>query len=135
MPVRGIRGATTVLEDKTEAIIAATQELLQAIMAANPNLKAEDLASTIFTVTEDLSAAFPALAAHDMGWDRVPLMCAREIPVPGSLPRCIRILIHWNTNLSQNQIEHVYLKDAASLRPDLVASSPKDEKSLNNSFA
>ena len=135
MPVRGIRGATTVLEDKTEAIIAATQELLQAIMAANPNLKAEDLASTIFTVTEDLSAAFPARAAHDMGWDRVPLMCAREIPVPGSLPRCIRILIHWNTNLSQNQIEHVYLKDAASLRPDLVASSPKDEKSLNNSFA
>ena len=135
MPVRGIRGATTVHEDQPEAIIAATQELLQAIMAANPNLQAEDLASTIFTVTEDLSAAFPARAAHDMGWDRVPFMCAREIPVPGSLPRCIRILIHWNTNLSQTQIEHVYLKDAASLRPDLVASSLKDEKSLNNSFA
>ena len=135
MPVRGIRGATTVLEDKAETIIVATQELLQAIMAANPNLKAGDLASAIFSVTEDLSAAFPARAAHDMGWDLVPLMCAREIPVPGSLPRCIRILIHWNTNLSQSQIEHVYLKDAASLRPDLVAGSPEDEKSLNNSLA
>ena len=129
MPVRGIRGATTVHEDQSEAIIAATRELLQTIMAANPTLQVDDLASTIFTVTEDLSAAFPARAAREMGWDHVPLMCVREIPVPGSLPRCIRILIHWNTNLSQTQIEHIYLKDAASLRPDLVASSQKDEKS------
>ena len=81
MPVRGIRGATTVHEDQSEAIIAATRELLKTIMAANPTLQVDDLASTIFTVTEDLSAAFPARAARDMGWDHVPLMCVREIPV------------------------------------------------------
>ena len=122
MPTRGIRGAITVHEDQPETIIEATQELLLAIMAANPELQVDDIASTIFTVTEDLSAAFPARAAHNLGWDRVPLMCAREISVPGSLSGCIRILIHWNTNLTQTQIHHVYLKDAASLRPDLAAS-------------
>jgi chorismate mutase len=127
MPTRGIRGAITVHEDQPETILQATQELLLAIMAANPKLQADDIASTIFTVTEDLAAAFPARAAHKLGWDRVPLMCAREISVPGSLPGCIRILIHWNTHLSQSQIQHVYLKDAASLRPDLSASSSKNE--------
>jgi chorismate mutase len=132
MPTRGIRGAITVPEDHPEAIVEATQELLQAILAANPNLQAADIASAIFTVTDDISTAFPARAAHDMGWDRVPLLCAREIPVPESLPGCIRILIHWNTDLSQSQIQHVYLKDAVSLRPDLTVSSSKDEK--NNSL-
>ena len=135
MPTRGIRGAITVAEDHPEAIIEATQELLQAIRTANPKLQGEDVASAIFTVTEDISAAFPARAAHELGWDRVPLMCAREIPVPGSLPGCIRILIHWNTDLSQTQIQHVYLKGAVSLRPDLAASSSIDEKPINNSLS
>ena len=82
----------------------------------------EELASAIFTVTDDLHSTFPAQAARQMGWSLVPMMCAREIPVPGSLPRTIRVLVHWNTELAQNQIKHIYLRDAVKLRPDLVAA-------------
>ena len=119
MPVRGIRGATTATEDQSEAILTATRELLGAIQTANPALNPADLASAIFTVTEDLIAAYPAKAARQLGWTEVPLMCAREIPVPGSLPGCIRVLLHWNTDLPQSAIRHVYLGEAAKLRPDL----------------
>jgi chorismate mutase len=119
MPVRGIRGATTATEDQSEAILSATRELLGAIQTANPTLDPADLASAIFTVTGDLAAAYPAKAARKLGWTAVPLMCAREIPVPGSLPRCIRVLLHWNTDLTQSAIRHVYLSEAAKLRPDL----------------
>jgi chorismate mutase len=118
MPTRGIRGAVTSEADTQDAILAATRELLQAILTANPNLETEDLASVFFTVTDDLSAVHPALAARQLGWTDVPLLCAREIPVPGSLPRTIRVLLHWNTELPQEAIRHVYLGDAAALRPD-----------------
>lgn len=119
MSVRGIRGATTASQDQVEAILSATRELLDAIQAANPTLDPADLASVLFTTTDDLSAAFPAKAARQLGWTAVPLMCAREIPVPGSLPHCIRVLLHWNTDLPQSAVRHVYLGEAAALRSDL----------------
>lgn len=118
MPLRGVRGATVADEDRPEAILSATQELLQAILEANPEIRIPDIASALFTLSEDLSSAYPARAARQMGWHQVPLMCAREIPVPGGLPRCIRLLIHWNTDLPQSAIRHVYLGAAAKLRPD-----------------
>ena len=124
MSVRGIRGATVAAENTPEAILSATRELLTAIVAANPGLAPEDIASAIFTVTPDLDAAFPAQAARQLGWKHVPLMCAREIPVPGSLPRCIRVLLHWNTDRPQSAIRPVYLRAAASLRPDLAKDKP-----------
>jgi chorismate mutase len=80
---------------------------------------AQDVASAFFTVTPDLTAAFPARAAREIGWQHVALLDAQEIPVPGSLPRCVRVLVHWNTDRSQEQIQHVYLRGAAALRPDL----------------
>jgi chorismate mutase len=119
MEVRGIRGAITVSADFPEKILSATIELLQAITNANPSLVPEDIGSVLFTVTEDLVSEFPAKAARMMGWNNVPLMCMREIPVPGSLPHCIRVLITWNTSLQQKDINHIFLGDASSLRPDL----------------
>ncbi|MCE1253773.1 MAG: chorismate mutase [Anaerolineae bacterium] len=123
MSVRGIRGATTCEEDVTGTVLQATGELLTAIKSVNPSLKADDIASILFTVTPDINSVYPARAARNMGWDQVPLMCAQEIPVQGSLKKCIRVLIHWNTDLNQNEIHHVYLRDAVILRPDLVNRS------------
>jgi len=122
MPIRGIRGATTVTADEPELILQATRELLEEILAENVGMLPEDVASALFTVTDDLASTFPAQAARQMGWGLVPMMCAREIPVPGSLPRVIRVLVHWNTEVSQKEITHVYLRDAVKLRPDLVAA-------------
>ena len=127
MPLRGIRGAAVVSADRSDVILNATQELLAGILEANPSLEPADLASGLFTLTEDLSAAYPAQAARQMGWVEVPLMCAREIPVPGSLPRCIRVLLHWNTDLPQADVHHVYLGEAARLRPDLFSISYSSE--------
>lgn len=121
MTTRGIRGATTITEDGKEVVLSATSELLDSILTANPDLKTEDIASALFTVTDDIASVYPALAARQMGWNLVPMICAREIPVPGSLPLCIRVLIHWNTDKEQNAIQHVYLRDAVKLRPDLAA--------------
>ena len=118
--VRGIRGATQVAENTPEAILAATRKLLLAITEANPTLEARDIASIFFTATVDLDAVHPALAARDFGWVNVPLLCAQEIAVPGSLPRTVRMLVHWNTNLPQAAVQHVYLGAAAALRPDLI---------------
>ena len=118
MACRGIRGATTVEANTAEAVLDATGELLAALAEAN-GLAAEDIASAVFTVTADLDAAFPAQAARQLGWHQVPLLDALEIPVPGSLPRCVRVLLHWNTSRSQAEIRHVYLRGAAGLRPDL----------------
>ena len=120
MTIRGIRGATTIETDTKADVLSATRELLDAILAANPELETDDIASALFTTTEDIASAYPALAARQMGWDQVPMMCAREIPVPGSLPLCIRVLIHWNTDKEQSAIQHVYLRNAVKLRPDLV---------------
>jgi chorismate mutase len=122
MPIRGIRGATTVTADKPDLILQATRELLEEILAENEGMRTEDIASALFTVTDDLASTFPAQGARQMGWGLVPMMCAREIPVPGSLPRVIRVLVHWNTEASQKEITHVYLRSAVKLRPDLVAA-------------
>jgi chorismate mutase len=122
MTIRGIRGATTVSADQPELILQATRELLEAILDENFGMRPEDVASAIFTVTDDLVSTFPAQAARQMGWDLVPMICAREIPVPDSLPRVIRLLVHWNTDIAQSEIKHVYLRDAVKLRPDLVAA-------------
>jgi chorismate mutase len=122
MPIRGIRGATTVTADQPDLILQATCELLEAILEANFEMKPEDVASVIFTVTDDLASTFPAQGAREMGWGLVPMLCAREIPVPGSLPHVIRVLVHWNTDCKQSGITHVYLREAVKLRPDLVAA-------------
>ena len=122
MPIRGIRGATTVSADNPELILEATRELLEAILQQNEAMDPENVASALFTVTDDLVSTFPAQGARQMGWGLVPMLCAREIPVPNSLPRVIRVLVHWNTELKQNEITHVYLREAVKLRPDLVAA-------------
>ena len=122
MSVRGIRGATTVTEDSQDAILEATGELVCEIVTANAILP-EDVASALFTVTPDLHAEFPAAAARRMGWTMVPLLNFTEIGVPGRLERCIRILVHVNTDRAQNEMVHVYLREAVSLRPDLVSRS------------
>jgi chorismate mutase len=122
MTIRGIRGATTVTADQPDLILQATRELLEAILEENEDMHQEDVASAIFTVTDDLASTFPAQAARQMGWGLVPMLCAREIPVPDSLPRVIRVLVHWNTEMPQSGIRHVYLRDAVKLRPDLAAA-------------
>ncbi|MHB1652280.1 MAG: chorismate mutase [Desulfitobacteriaceae bacterium] len=118
--VRGIRGATTVEENTTGQIREATQELLRAILVEN-RFQLEDLVSAIFTVTPDLNADFPASFAREIGWERVPLLCSTEIPVLGAMPLCIRVLLHVNTTLKQEEMRHIYLRRAVSLRKDLAA--------------
>ena len=122
MSIRGIRGATTVTADEPDLILQATRELLEEILEENEGMQPEDVASAIFTVTDDLASTFPAQAAREMGWSLVPMLCAREIPVPNSLSRVIRVLVHWNTDVPQSGITHVYLREAVKLRPDLVAA-------------
>jgi chorismate mutase len=117
--IRGIRGAIQVDEDRPDLIMDATRQLLLAILDENPSLEPEDLASIFFTATTDLTAVHPALAARQLGWQNVPLLCAQEIPVPNSLPRVVRVLAHWNTPLPQDQVRHVYLGATRNLRPDL----------------
>lgn len=118
MTCRGIRGAISVDTNSAEAIIAATRELLERIVAAN-DLSVEEVASVIFSTTADLDAAYPARAAREMGWADTPLLCVQEMAVVGSLARCIRVLVHWNTDRPPEQIRHVYLGKARALRPDL----------------
>ena len=120
MAIRGIRGATAAAEDRPQAILLATQELLREILRRNDGLTTEEVASVFFTVTEDLCSAYPAEAARRLGWDAVPMICSQEIPVPSGLPRIIRVLVHWNTDVPQSHVRHVYLHDAAKLRPDLA---------------
>ncbi len=118
-PVRGIRGANVVRANTQEAILEATRELLEAMVQAN-GLGVDDIVSIFFTLTPDLNAEFPALAARELGWTRVPLLCATEIDVPGAMPRCLRVLMHVNTARPVTEIQHVYLGEAAALRPDLT---------------
>lgn len=128
MPVRGIRGATTVTEDTREEVLAATSEMLQKIAIGNPGLKPEDIASAFFTVTNDIISAFPAEAARYNGWKNVPRLCAKEIPVEDgvSIPLCIRVLLHWNTDAAPEEVRHIYLKNAKKLRPDLVDATKEE---------
>ena len=124
MSCHGMRGATTVGENSERAIIAATRTLLERMVSAN-GIATEDIASVIFTTTPDLNPAYPARAARDLGWTDTPLLGAQEIDVPNSLPRCVRVLILWNTDRSIDQIVHIYLGAAAALRPDLVRAEEK----------
>jgi chorismate mutase len=119
MACRGIRGAITVEVNDSGAIIAATQELLRRIVYVN-DLDVADVASVIFTTTPDLDAVNPAQAAREMGWVHTPLLGMQEMRVAGSLPRCIRVLILWNTDRAPEQVRHVYLGSTRALRPDLV---------------
>lgn len=125
MLCRGVRGATTVENDSRDEILAATRQLLALMIRLN-EIDTESVASATFSVTTDLKGEFPALAARQLGWLDVPLLCTYEIDVPGSLRRCIRIMIHWNTPKSQREIRHVYIKEAVRLRPDLSKLPPVD---------
>jgi chorismate mutase len=116
--LRGIRGAIDVSANEAREILEATKELLQKMSKQN-FVKVEEIAAIIFTVTADLNATFPAAAARELGWSCVPLMCSREIDVPGSLPRCIRVLMLVNSKKTPEEIRHIYLKGAAVLREDL----------------
>ena len=116
MACRGIRGATTVDQNTSEDILEGTAELLTALARLN-DLAPDDVASAFFTTTIDLDAAFPALAARDLGWTEVPLMCAHEMAVGGALAKVVRILLHVNTDRSPQEIRHVYLRGARTLRP------------------
>ncbi|MBI2823436.1 MAG: chorismate mutase [Planctomycetia bacterium] len=122
---RGVRGATTAEDDTREEILKAARQLL-ALMIRQNGVVPADVASAIFTTTVDLNAEFPALAARQLGWLDVPLLCAHELDVPGSLRRCIRVLLHWNTARPQHEIVHVYIKGATILRPDLSRLPPVD---------
>ncbi len=117
MRCRGIRGAITVEANSPEAILEATTELLAEMTLAN-DLRLEDVASAFFTTTHDLNAEFPAVAARALGWTNVALLCGHEMEVPGSLPMCLRILLHVNTEKEPSQLVHVYLRGANVLRPD-----------------
>ena len=119
---RAIRGATTVESDAPEQIRRATRELLETIVDRN-GITSADVISAIFTVTHDITSEFPAHAARELGWLDVPLLCTLEIPVPGSLAKCIRVLLHVESDVPRTAIRHVYLHDARTLRPDLAQES------------
>ena len=129
MTCRGVRGATTVEENTREAILLGTRQLL-ALMIRSNGIEAADVASAIFSVTADLDAEFPALAARQLGWLDVPLLCTNEVPVPGSLPGCVRILVNWNTEKPQTEIDHIYIREAIQLRPDLSKLPPVNFEEL-----
>jgi chorismate mutase len=119
VPVRAIRGAVQVDADEREAILEGTTELVSEVMARN-DLTPDDVISVLFTLTSDLRAEFPALAARKIGFQEVPMMCATEIPVPGALPRVVRLMMHVETGRSRRDIQHVYLRGAAALRLDIA---------------
>jgi len=125
--IRGVRGATTVSRNDANEIAERTRELLRLLVDAN-GLAPQDVASALFTVTSDLDAQFPTVAARGLpDWKDVALLCAREIPVPGSLGHCIRVLIHWNTKLPQAKVRHVFLRGARRLRPEWAVRVPGDD--------
>lgn len=117
--IRGIRGAITVDADDRDAILLATKRVLREMTARN-GVRTEDIASVLFSLTPDLRAAFPAIGARELGWVHVPMLHFSEVDVPGALRRCIRVLVHVNTDRAQDAIEHVYLGDAVVLRQDLA---------------
>ncbi len=122
MPVRGIRGATSASVNSRDAILEATRELLREMLRLNGIVAFDEIVSVLFTTTPDLTATFPAEAARELGMSLVPLLCASEINVPGTLGRCVRVLLHVNSTKSQAEIVHVYLREAKSLRPDVQSA-------------
>lgn len=134
MTLRGIRGAVQAAKNSRDAIRAATLDLLQAVIKSN-RVRPDDVAAAFFTVTDDLTAEFPAAAARDLGWTTVPMLCNREIPVPGALPRVVRVLLLVNTHRAAKSIRHVYLGETQCLRPDLApAAQPKHVKQSTGMF-
>jgi chorismate mutase len=129
MTCRGVRGATTVERNEREEILTATRQLL-ALMLRQNQIKSDDVASAIFTTTPDIDAEFPALAARQLGLLDVPLLCGHEMAVPGSLKLCVRILLHWNTDKAQSEVQHVYIREAQRLRPDIQKLPPVDLEEL-----
>jgi len=129
MTCRGVRGATTVEQNDREQILSATRELLALLIRRNA-IEPTDVASAVFTTTTDIDAEFPALAARQLGWLDVPLLCSHEMSVPGSLTMCIRVMIHWNTDKRQDEIQHIYVREAKRLRPDLSKLPPVDWEEL-----
>ena len=126
MACRGIRGATTVESNSREAILAAARELLAEVISSN-DVQKDDVASVYFTTTPDLNAEFPAVTARvDFGWTNVALMCGHEMAVPGSLAMCLRVMLHVNTERTQDEINHVYMRGAAALRPDIQRMTVPD---------
>ena len=120
---RGVRGATTVANNNEDEILEATRELLLMLMRVN-DMEVDDIASAYFTTTPDLTATYPAFAARQLGWFDAALLCGHEMNVPGGLPLCIRVLIHWNTTRTPQEINHVYLRQAKSLRVDRDSVPP-----------
>ena len=114
---RGIRGATTAAANTREAILEATRDMLARLIEAN-GLRPDDIASAIFSTTLDLNAEFPAVAARELGWLDTALFCTHEMAVPASLPRCIRVLVHWNTTRRADEVVHIYVREASTLRPE-----------------
>ncbi len=129
MHSRGVRGATTVDENTPEAILQETRRLLALIIRAN-DIRGEDVASVMFSTTRDLTAEYPALAARQLGWLDTALLCGHEMDVPGGVPRCVRVLINWNTEKAPQDIVHVYLRGARNLRPDKARLPPVDSEEL-----
>ena len=134
MRCRGVRGATTVEGNTREDILTGTRQLLALMIRLN-DIDGPDVASAVFSLTRDLDAEFPALAARQLGWLDVPLLCTYEVDVPGSLRRCVRVLVHWNTTKPQHEIRHVYIKEAVRLRPDLSKLPPVDFTELERWIA
>jgi chorismate mutase len=131
---RGVRGATTADANTRDDILTATRQLLALMIRIN-GIEPADVASATFSLTRDLDAEFPALAARQLGWHDVPLLCTYEVDVPGSLRRCVRALIHWNTDKPQRDIRHIYVKEAERLRPDLSKIPPVDLAELEQWIA
>ena len=126
--IRGIRGAITVRENREEEIVEKTEQLMREVIEKNA-LEPDAVASVFVSVTEDIDAVFPAKALRRIdGWAYVPVMCMREIPVPGSLPLCIRVMFHADTDAAQKDINHIFLEGASVLRPDLLKSSQQQKK-------
>jgi chorismate mutase len=120
--LRGVRGAITVERDEPELILEATRELLTAMLEANGIADHETIGAIFFTTTPDLTSTFPAEAARELGMNMVPLICNQEIPVPNRLPRAVRVMMQINTLKRQDEIQHIYLRDARRLRPDLSSA-------------
>ena len=129
MPCRGVRGATTVANNSREEILFGTRQLLALLIRRN-EIDPKDAGSVLFSTTQDIDAEFPALAARQLGWLEVPMLCSHELYVQGSLPRCIRVMIMWNTEKAQDEIHHVYIRGAKKLRPDLSKLPPVDWEEL-----
>ena len=126
MMIRGVRGAITVTDNTEEAIWSATREVLETLVTRN-SINEDDVASILFTTTPELTAAYPAKAARMYGWSRTALMGFVEADITDGLKMCIRVLIHWNTDKSMDEIHHAFLRDAVKLRPDLHTDDAKEE--------